>query len=127
MRPTAQAVAVCLMALLAWTTSACAEASADRPAGAATMDTIAPPLRKLGRGLANAGTGFLEVPYKIWAVNEEQGPVAAISVGVLAGMGAAVTRTVAGAVEAATFLFPLGRYGYGPLVKPEFLLRPDES
>ena len=109
---------LCLILLLALAPSAQA---------GATMDHIAPPLRKLGRGLANMTTGGLELPYKICAVNDEQGPLAAISVGVVAGVGAAVTRTVAGMVEVGTFLFPLGQYGYGPLIKPEFLLLPDHS
>ena len=91
------------------------------------MDSISPPLRKLGRGLANVVTGVLEIPIKMSAMNAERGPVAAISVGFISGAGAAITRTVAGVVESVTFLFPLPRYDYGPLVMPEFLLQPDLS
>ena len=102
-------------------------AAASPARAGATMDGIAPPLRKLGRGVANVTTAGLELPYKICRVNDDQGPLAAISVGVLSGVGAAVTRSFAGMVEIGTFLFPLDHYGYGPLVKPEFLLAPNDS
>ena len=82
------------------------------------------PARKLGRGLANMLGGLIEVPVTISRVSQEEGPVAGLSVGLLYGVGAAVTRTVVGAAEILTFPFPLPDIGYGPILLPEFLLNP---
>ncbi|MBI3458041.1 MAG: exosortase system-associated protein, TIGR04073 family [Candidatus Rokubacteria bacterium] len=92
-------------------------AAAGRPFG---------PVRKLGRGLANVALGVLEVPFRISAVYRDHGVGAAAFWGPLAGIQAAATRIVAGAVEAVTFPLPLPRVGYRPIVEPEFLLNPKE-
>ena len=128
MKPSVRQTALSLALLLTLALPAYAKASAGKPASAGTvMDGISPPLRKFGRGLANVATGVLEILYKVHAVYLDQWAVASVSVGVVSGVGAAITRTVAGVIETVTFLFPLGRYGYEPLVRPEFLLLPDHS
>ena len=82
------------------------------------------PVRKLGRGLANLFAGTIEIPVSVSRVSQEEGPVAGFSMGLLYGVGAAVTRTVVGAAEILTFPFPLPDVGYGPIIRPEFLLNP---
>lgn len=82
------------------------------------------PVRKLGRGLANTFGGILEIPLGIERVSAVEGPVAGVSTGLLYGLGAAVTRMAVGVGEVLTFVFPLPEVGYGPILKPEFLLNP---
>lgn len=79
------------------------------------------PVRKLGRGLANAIGGALEIPVNIAIESAQDGPVAGLSVGLLYGIGAAVTRMGVGIVEVLTFPFPLSPMGYGPFYEPEFV------
>ena len=83
------------------------------------------PIRKLGRGLANTFGGVLEIPMGIERVSATEGPMAGISVGFLYGLGAAVTRAAVGVGEVLTFVFPLPEIGYGPILRPEFLLNPN--
>ena len=83
-------------------------------------------VRKLGRGLANAVTGSLEIPVTIYAMHQDQGPVAAMSWGLLIGIGRTLARTVIGVAEIVTFPFPLGMH-YEPIIQPEFLLHPEET
>jgi putative exosortase-associated protein (TIGR04073 family) len=111
--------------LAAWLTAAVLVAGPAGPARAVIIDRGAQPLRKLSRGVANAVGGVLEIPLAISHVHQEEGPVAALSWGLFLGIGAAVTRTVVGVVETATFLFPLPRTGYEPIMQPEFLLHPE--
>lgn len=85
------------------------------------------PLRKLGRGVANLLTGWIELPAQITTETEINGSWSALTVGVLKGTAFTVGRTVLGAVEIATF--PLANFSnqagsdpYGPLVEPEFVV-----
>ena len=78
--------------------------------------------KKLGRGLANVITFPLEVPEQITRVNESDGPTAAITYGLLKGLGMMLVRAAAGVYEIATFPFPVPK-DYKPLLTdPEFLL-----
>ncbi len=79
------------------------------------------PVRKLGRGLANIGTGFLEVPRNVVNVTEEDGYAAGATYGVLKGAAWAVLRTAVGVYETVTFFIPMP-LNYDPILKPEFLL-----
>ena len=99
---------------------------AATPSAAAALEAKSGPIRKLSRGLANTVAGVLEIPLTISKVGNEEGPVAALSWGLLNGCGAALGRTLVGVVELATFPFPLGDIGYRPLLEPEFLLHPDQ-
>ena len=96
-------------------------------APAAAFDgTTQGPLRKLGRGLANATTGLLEIPLSMSAVGKKEGPIAGLFLGLILGTGTAVARTLIGVAETITFPIPFAGVGYGPLLEPEFLLHPNQ-
>jgi putative exosortase-associated protein (TIGR04073 family) len=89
------------------------------------------PMRKLARGIVNIGLGGLEVPMKVYDVNEEEGGVAAFTYGIIKGLGYAVAREVIGVVEVATFIIPLPGaadepreigWGTGCLMEPEWVV-----
>jgi len=79
------------------------------------------PLRKLGRGVANIGTGVLELPINIVAVTEEDGYVAGVTYGIVKGLAWSVLRTMVGVYEVVTFPIPFPQ-DYEPVLEPEFLL-----
>lgn len=90
-----------------------------------------PAARKLGRGITNLGLGALEIPMRIYDVNEEEGGFAAVTYGVLKGICYCIVREVIGLVEILTFPVPLpgatvdtheSGWGYGPLMRPEFVV-----
>jgi putative exosortase-associated protein (TIGR04073 family) len=91
------------------------------------LEEVAPPIRKLSRGLANTVTGVLEIPLNVRSVGLTDGPVAGMSLGLMVGLGAAVSRTALGLIEVVTFPFPLPQSGYEPLLQPEFLLQPETT
>ncbi len=105
--------------LIAVALAACVCASA--PAYAVIDMPKHNPVRKLGRGLANAIGGVLEIPVNVAIESAQDGPVAGLSVGLLYGIGAAVTRMGVGLVEVLSFPFPLSPMGYGPFYEPEFV------
>jgi len=75
------------------------------------------PLEKLGRGLTNTATGFLEVLKNIHEVSIENDPVTGLVWGSTKGSAFAVGRTGVGVYEVTTFVFPK----YEPILKPEFV------
>ena len=79
------------------------------------------PVRKLCRGVANLATGWLDFPAEIAKTTERSGSMAAVSVGLGRGLFFGIGRTLVGGFETVTFLFPSGSYGYGPMVRPEFV------
>jgi putative exosortase-associated protein (TIGR04073 family) len=80
------------------------------------------PAEKLGRGLSNILTFPLEIPQQISRVNDSKGPFAAGTVGVLKGIGWAVSRACIGVYEAATFAIPCPK-DYQPILNdPEYFL-----
>ena len=89
------------------------------------------PARKLGRGICNIGLGALEIPVKIYDVNQEEGGFAAVTYGTFLGIGYFVARECVGVTEIITFLMPLpgckadpreGGWGYGPIMYPEWVI-----
>ena len=79
------------------------------------------PLKKLGRGLCNIGTFPFEVFLQVSRVNESDGPMAALSWGILKGVGMSGVRLFVGAYETVTFPFPLPK-DYLPILRdPEFM------
>lgn len=89
------------------------------------------PFRKLARGIVNIGAGALEVPIKIYDVNEEQGGLAGMTYGAIKGLGYCVAREVVGVVEVVTFLIPLpgaveepreSGWDTGVLMEPEWVV-----
>lgn len=80
--------------------------------------------RKLGRGLANIATGWLELPLEIGRKTADKGEIAGIFVAPFTGFFKALGRTLAGVYDVATFIIPLPA-GYKPLIEPEFVLQED--
>jgi len=87
------------------------------------------PLDKLGRGVTNIATGWLELPFGIARTTEREGSLAGVSVGVLRGVAYGLGRTAIGFFETVTFLFPnhmgekvLPPQRYGPIVDPPFII-----
>ena len=97
------------------------------PAYAEVSERASPSIRKLGRGLANTIGGIFEIPLTMHAVGVEKGPAAGLTLGLLMGVGAAITRTVVGLVEVVTFPFPFSTNGYEPILHPEFIFEPGSS
>ena len=80
---------------------------------------------KLGRGISNVATGWLEIPIEMGNQLETKGDIAAFFSGPLMGVTKAIGRTLAGVYEIATFPIPIPRK-YKPLVRPEFLYGEEE-
>lgn len=82
--------------------------------------------KKLGRGVINIATGWLELPKNIYNTTTETNPGMGITYGTLKGLGMTVVRTAAGIFDAATFLFPVPK-DYDPLMKPEFVFSEEQA
>ena len=78
------------------------------------------PFTKLGRGVANALTGWVEITKSVYQTSVEQNPFAGVTVGLVKGAGAALHRTGAGLYEVATFPVPLPQ-NYSPAIEPEYV------
>lgn len=90
---------------------------ATAPALAAPQATFSPMGKKLGRGVVNTFTGWVEFPKALYTVNEEWGPAFALTLGGLHGLEVAAVRTLAGVYEAATFPAPIPAE-YAPVMLP---------
>lgn len=64
------------------------------------------PIHKMGRGVVNVLTGWIELPKQIHLGKQEENPVAGISRGLVKGVGLTVLRGGIGLYEAFTFAFP---------------------
>lgn len=73
-------------------------------------------VRQLGRGVANILSGLLEVPMNIYAINQQEGEMAAATYGTLRGVWRCLVRETVGVFEVLTF--PVG---LKPIVYPEFI------
>lgn len=78
-------------------------------------------LRKLGRGVANILTGWIELPKTIYETSVEENIGMGLSVGLAKGLGMTVIRTGAGIYDTVTFPFPIPT-DYEPLLEPEYVL-----
>lgn len=78
------------------------------------------PFTKLGRGVANTLTGWVELPKNIYSTSVETNAFSGITVGLAKGAGMAVVRTGAGIYEIATFPFPIPE-NYKPVLEPEYV------
>ena len=76
---------------------------------------------KLFRGIANAGTGWMEIPKQIILTSQEEGTWKGISWGLVRGIGYAVGRSVVGGYEIATFPIPVPER-FRPIMHPEYVL-----
>ena len=61
---------------------------------------------KLTVGIANMGTGFMEIPKTVIIDTQSQGPAYGMTAGLLKGFWKAVTRTGFGIMDVATFVVP---------------------
>ncbi len=73
-------------------------------------------VEKLGNGLANAVTGFVEIPKTVSIVGNRDGVIHGMTIGFLTGIANAVGRSLSGAFDIATFLIPTT-----PFVKPNYI------
>lgn len=80
--------------------------------------------KKLGRGVVNTFTGWLEVPKGIVDESKASNVLSGLTVGTIKGFGLGLVRTAAGVYEAVTFPLPVPE-GYEPIVKPEFVYSAD--
>lgn len=78
------------------------------------------PFTKLGRGVANTLTGWVELPKNIYNTSVEDNAFAGITLGVAKGVGMTIVRTGAGIYEIATFPFPIPE-DYKPILEPEYV------
>ena len=78
--------------------------------------------KKLGRGLANVLTGWLELPKNIYDTSVEDNPLSGMTIGLAMGVGMTIVRTGAGIYETVTFPFPSPE-GYAPVLEPEFVFK----
>lgn len=75
---------------------------------------------KLGRGVANTLTGWVELPKNIYSTSVEENALTGLTLGTLKGAGMTIVRTGAGIYEIATFPFPLPE-DYKPILEPEYV------
>ena len=78
------------------------------------------PFTKLGRGVANTLTGWVELPKNIYSTSVEDNALAGITLGLAKGLGMGLVRTGAGIFEVLTFPFPLPE-NYKPILEPEYV------
>ncbi len=76
--------------------------------------------RKLGRGVANIGTGPLEILRTPALVGRADGYISAMTVGMLQGAWRVLLREVTGVFEIVTFAVEIPD-NFAPLMKPEFV------
>lgn len=75
---------------------------------------------KAARGVVNIATGWLELPKQIYTTYQDHGALQGCLVGPFTGIGMTVARTVAGALELATFYLAYPRF-YGPYLEPRYV------
>lgn len=76
---------------------------------------------KLGRGALNIISCPVEIARQIHLTSEEDSLLAGWTLGLLKGLGSAVVRLGAGAVDLVTFPFDWPKDGKAPLVQPEYV------
>ena len=79
--------------------------------GMAELFTSAPawaqdPIHKMGRGVINVLTGWIELPKQLHVGSQEDNPIVAIGRGLMKGAGLMVLRGGVGMYEALTFALP---------------------
>lgn len=76
---------------------------------------------KLGRGVVNIFTGWLEIPKQTAEEWRRTDPFTGTILGVIKGVWLGIGRTFAGFYEVISFPFPIPR-DYRPIMEPEFVL-----
>ncbi len=77
------------------------------------------PINKLGRGLINGATFWVELPTKVVSVSKEDGQFMGATIGLAQGVIASVIRAGTAIIDTATFLIP--PYNQ-PIMKPEYAI-----
>lgn len=77
------------------------------------------PLNKLGRGLVNTLTCWIEVPAQVLKVSGDRDPFIGCTLGLAEGFCTALMRGVTGVFDVATFIVP--PYNR-PLMRPEYAI-----
>lgn len=121
-RPSFLAFAVVLWVVVSIGMPTSARAFEDPPA----QDVIGLMSGKLVRGVANVGTGWVELPKQIVTTFQEDGALKGIVVGPLKGIGMTLVRTLAGVGEIVTFLVPAPGY-YDPYLDPEYVWQKEKK
>ena len=75
---------------------------------------------KLGRGVANTLTGWVELPKNVYDTSVEDNAFAGMTLGLAKGAGMTLVRTGAGIYEVATFPFALPE-NYKTILEPEYV------
>ena len=75
---------------------------------------------KLGRGVANTLTGWVELPKNVYDTSVEGNAFSGMTLGLAKGAGMTLVRTASGIFELATFPFPLPE-DYKPILEPEYV------
>ncbi len=78
------------------------------------------PFRKLGRGLTNTLTGWLELPKAVYETSVNHNALAGLTLGLATGAGLSIVRMGAGIYEVATFPFEVPK-DYDPILNPEYV------
>ncbi len=78
-------------------------------------------LSKLGRGVANTLTGWVELPKNVYSTSVESNAFTGATLGIARGAGMSIVRTGAGIFEIATFPFAVPE-DYKPILEPEYVL-----
>ena len=78
------------------------------------------PFTKLGRGVANTLTGWIELPKNVYNTSVEDNAFTGITLGLAKGAGMSIVRTGVGIYEIVTFPFPLPE-NYAPVIEPEYV------
>lgn len=81
---------------------------------------------KLGRGVANVASCWVEVPTQIFEATEGEGIAGGLTVGIFKGVVYTVGRCLAGVYDIVTFPLPLPN-GYKSIIQPEFVLSPKDG
>jgi len=71
---------------------------------------------KFTRGLANAATGWVEIPKNIANESRDSNALVGITYGTVKGVAHTVGRTVVGAIDLATFFVPSGEFVHSTYV-----------
>ncbi len=75
---------------------------------------------KLGRGVANTLTGWVELPKNVYDTSVEDNAFAGMTLGLAKGAGMTLVRMGSGIFELVTFPFPLPEE-YKPILEPEYV------
>lgn len=116
MRKFAGLVAMAMIFAFAGTTARAASEDLDRDSS-----TIHKMFHKLGRGVTNVLTCWVEIPRTVAREWERTDPVTGIVLGSVEGVGWGFTRFATGAFETFTFPFPIPA-DYAPMIQPEFVV-----